>query len=144
MTRSRRLQTIVKLRNHGERNAARSFANSQLTLQNIRQRVQQLLDYKAEYCQLFSRVQTKLSIQTMRDQQAFILQLDQGIKMLQQQLHAQEQMNEQERQNWIQQKQQLDTMQNIYERCATAEQMLQDLRSQHALDELATNRATRS
>lgn len=144
MTRSQRIKTIVKLKNHNERTAARQFAASQVTLENIRQRILQLLEYREEYLQFFTSSVKKLSIQSVRDQQAFILQLDQGITMLQQQLRIQEKMNETERQNWIQQKQQLDTMQNIHDRCRQAEQQLLELRTQHALDELATNRATRS
>lgn len=144
MTRSQRIKTIVKLKNHRERHAARSFAASQLTLANIRKRIQQLLEYREEYLQFFQSDGKKLSIKSIRDQQAFILQLDQGIAMLRQQLRIQEKMNDRERQNWIQQKQQLDTMQNIHDRCFQAEQQLRELRTQHTLDELATNRASRT
>lgn len=143
MTRSQRIQTIVKLKNHRERHAARSFTASQLTLVNIRQRIQLLFGYRDEYLQFFKSGDKKLSINSIRDQQAFILQLDQGIAMLRQQLRIQEKMTERERQNWIQQKQQLDTMQNIHDRCLHAEQQLRELRTQHTLDELITNRSSR-
>jgi len=144
MMRSQRVKTLVKLKNHNERTAARQFAASQLSLENIRQRIQQLIAYRDEYMQFFSSGERKVSIQAVRDQQAFILQIEQGITMLHQQLRVQEKMNEKERQNWIRQKQQLDTMQNIHDRCQQAEQQLAELRTQHALDELATNRAIRT
>lgn len=143
MTRSKRIQTIVKLKQHKERDAARQLAAAQSTLAGIHQRLQQMLTYKEEYLQLFKPKDRALSVNMLREQQAFILQIDQGIKLLREQLRIQEKMNEQERQNWLSQKQQLDTMQNIYESCHQAEQQLAELRAQHGLDELATARAAR-
>ena len=134
MTRSQRIKTIVKLKHNRERHAAKGFAATQLALANIRQRLQQMLSYKQEYLQMFVPEQQKISIKQMREQQAFILQIDEGIRMLNEQIRIQEKMSNQERQNWLNQKQQLDTMQNIFERC---QQRLQALREQNSLDDLS-------
>ncbi len=137
MTRSQRIKSIVKLKQNRERHAAKEFAATQSALASIRQRLQQMLGYRQEYLQMFGTRQEKISIKQMREQQAFILQLDEGIRMLNEQIRIQEKMNNQERQNWLNQKQQLDTMQNIFERCVQTEQQLQLLREQNSLDDLS-------
>lgn len=143
MTRSQRVQTIVKLNQHKERMAALKLADTQSSLYELKQRLRQMLSYREEYIQIFKVSEQCHSINTLRERQAFVLQLDQGIEILCEQVRIQEQMNEQERQSWIEQKQQLDTMQSIYKRCLSAEQQLQTLRSQQELDEIAINQSIR-
>lgn len=144
MTRSKRVQTIVKLNQHKERIAARQLADAQSSLDTIKERLQQMLIYRDEYTELLKENNKSVAMNVLRERQAFILQMDQGINMLREQLSIQEQMSEQERQHWLKQKTQLDTMQSIYERCLAAEVQLRALRSQQQLDELATRNAIRN
>ena len=144
MTRSQRVKTIVKLKEHNERLAARRLIDSQSSLDSIKQRLEQMLKYREEYARLLKASNQSHAMNLLRDRQAFILQMNQGINMLREQVSIQEKMNKQERQNWIKEKQQLDTMQSIYENCLSVEQKLEVLRSQQQIDELAINSAIRN
>ena len=144
MTRSQRVKTIVKLKEHNERLAARRLIDSQSSLDSIKQRLEQMLKYREEYARLLKVSNQSHAMNLLRDRQAFILQMNQGINMLREQISIQEKMNKQERQNWIKEKQQLDTMQSIYENCLSVEQKLEVLRSQQQIDELAINSAIRN
>ena len=144
MTRSQRVKTIVKLKEHNERLAARRLIDSQSSLDSIKQRLEQMLKYREEYARLLKASNQSHAMNLLRDRQAFILQMNQGINMLREQVSIQEKMNKQERQNWIKEKQQLDTMQSIYENCLSVEQKLEVLRSHQQIDELAINSAIRN
>ena len=144
MIRSQRVKTIVKLKEHNERIAARRLIDSQSSLDSIKQRLEQMLKYREEYARLLKASNQSHAMNLLRDRQAFILQMNQGINMLREQVSIQEKMNKQERQNWIKEKQQLDTMQSIYENCLSVEQKLEVLRSQQQIDELAINSAIRN
>ena len=71
------------------------------------------------------------------------MQIDEGIRLLTEQIQMQQQMNNQERDKWLKQKQQLDTMVNIHDRFDKAEKQIAELREQHNLEEITQRRAGR-
>ena len=143
MTRSKRIKTIVRLSENKERTAAREFAAVQKVLNNYKKRLSQLQEYREEYLQYMKPDGQKQSIKSIREKQAFILQIDEGIRLLTEQIQMQQQMNNQERDKWLKQKQQLDTMVNIHDRFDKAEKQIAELREQHNLEEITQRRAGR-
>ena len=135
MTRSQRIKQIVKLSENKERKAALEFANSQKVLNEYKARLQQLEDYRQEYLGYLKPGGELLSIKTIKERQAFICQIDEGIRMLKQQIDIHQLMNVNERDKWLKQKQQLDTMENIFERIHKAEKHIVEIREQIQLDE---------
>lgn len=138
MTRSQRIKTIVRLSENRERTAAREFASAQKVLNDYKERLLQLQRYREEYLDYLKPNGQKLTVKLMKERQAFILQIDEGIRMLSEQIRIQETMNSRERDNWLKQKQQLDTMGNIFERFRKAERSIIELREQHHLDEISS------
>lgn len=141
MTRSQRIKKIVRLSENKERSAAREFVAAQKILNDYKNRLVQLQEYRQEYMEHLKPGTQAQSIAAIREQQAFILQIDEGIKLLRQQIRMQEAMNSQERDKWLKEKQQLDTMENIFERIHKTEQQIIELREQNQMDENSIRQA---
>lgn len=137
MMRSQRLKKIVNLTENKERAAAREFAAAQKVLSDYKDKLKQLESYRLEYTALMKPGGAAQSVTMIRERQAFILQLDEGIRLIKNQIQVQETMNNREREKWLKEKQQLDTMENIFQRCHKTEQTIMLLREQHQLDELS-------
>ncbi|GJM04240.1 MAG: flagellar protein FliJ [marine bacterium B5-7] len=137
MTRSQRIKKIVRLSENKERSAARELAAAQKILNGYKERLGQLEDYRKEYMGYLKPGKQAQSITVLREHQAFILQIDEGIRLLIQQINLQESMSSRERDNWLKEKRQLDTMENIFERFSSAERQISALREQNQLDELS-------
>lgn len=137
MTRSQRIKKIVGLSENKERAAAREFAAAQKILNDYKDRLNQLESYRQEYAEHLKPGGEAQSIKMIRERQAFILQIDEGIRLLKNQISIQEGMNCRERDKWLREKQQLDTMENIFQRFHKTEQQIVALREQNQLDELS-------
>ena len=135
MTRSQRIKKLVKLKENNERIAARGFAASQKILDEYYQRLKQMLEYRQEYLGFMKMSTTTVSITSLRERQGFILQIDEAIKILKQEIENIRNMNDRERENWVQHKQQLDVMENIFERTRLIEKNQFAQREQRQLDE---------
>lgn len=143
MTRSQRIKKIVKLSENKERTAAREFAAAQKTLKDYKERLELLQSYRHEYLGYLKPGGEAQSIKTIRERQAFILQIDEGIRLLSEQINVQEDMNSRERDKWLKEKQQLDTMENIFDRFAKAEKQVTEMREQRQLDEHSHRRSVK-
>jgi flagellar FliJ protein len=146
MTRSQRIKKIVSLSENKERIAAREFAAAQKMLNEYKDRLAQLESYRLEYAEHLKPGGAAQTIKTIRERQAFISQIDEGIRLLKKQISIQEGMNSRERDKWLKEKQQLDTMENIFQRFHKTEQQVLALREQNQLDELSLRnvKSTRS
>jgi flagellar export protein FliJ len=143
MTRSQRIKKIVSLSEKKERAAAREFVAAQKILQEFKDKLKQLQNYRLEYTSYMKPGGEAQSVTMIRERQAFILQIDEGIRIIQHQIKIQESMNNQERDKWIKQKQHLDTMENIFQRFQKTEQHMMILREQNQLDELSQRQVKR-
>ncbi len=137
MTRSQRIKKIVNLSENKERAAARELAAAQKILNDYKDRLNQLENYRQEYTEDLKPGGKAQSVKIIRERQAFISQIDEGIRLLKEQIGIQETMNSRERDNWIKEKRQLDTMENIFDRFYKTEQQIVALREQNHLDELS-------
>ncbi len=136
MTRSQRIKKIVRLSENKERTAAREFAAAQKVLNDYKDQLHQLEKFRLEYTQHLKPGGGVQSISVIRERQAFISQIDEGIRLLKNQINIQEGMNCRERDKWLKEKQQLDTMENIFQRFHKTEQQILSLREQNQLDDL--------
>ena len=93
MTRSQRIKKIVSLSENKERAAARDFAETQKVLSDYKDKLKQLEEYRLEYTSLMKPGGAAQSVTMIRERQAFILQLDEGIRMIKSQIQIQETMN---------------------------------------------------
>lgn len=143
MTRSQRIKKIVSLSENKERAAAREFAATQQILSDYKNKLKQLESYRLEYTAYMKPGSATQTVTMIRERQAFILQLDEGIRMIKDQIKIQETMNNRERDKWLKEKQQLDTMENIFQRCHKTEQKIIALREQHHMDELSQRQTTK-
>ena len=137
MTRSQRIKQLVKLSENKERKAAQEFAAAQKILNDYQKRLEQLQHYRQEYLNYLKPGSARLSIKIIREQKAFIAQIDEGIRLLKEQIKVQQTMNFNERDNWLKQKKQLDTMENIFQRLHKTEQQIFEMREQLQLDEFS-------
>lgn len=143
MTRSQRIKKIVHISENKERAAARDFAATQKVLSDYKDKLNQLESYRLEYTALMKPGGAAQTVSMIRERQAFILQLDEGIRMIKEQIRIQETMNSRERDKWLKEKQQLDTMENIFQRCYKTEQKIIAMREQHQLDELSQRQSAK-
>jgi len=109
----------------------------QKVLNDFKERLNQLENYRQEYAEYLKPGGEALSIKIIRERQAFILQIDEGIRLLKHQISMQEGMSSRERDKWLKEKQQLESMENIYQRFYKTEQQVLALREQNQLDELS-------
>lgn len=137
MTRSQRIKKIVSLNENKERKAAKEFAAAQKILSDYKDRLIQLENYRQEYAEYFKPGGAAQSIKLIRERQAFISQIDEGIRLLKNQISMQEGMSSRERDKWLKEKQQLESMENIYQRFHQTEQQVLAIREQSQLDELS-------
>ncbi len=81
MTGSERLKPIQHVAEVRERDAARSFAESQRRLEEEQQRLSQLEAYRDEYLQRFRRLQQEgLTVAQLLEYQAFLAKLDAAVR----------------------------------------------------------------
>jgi len=143
MTRSERIKKIVNISENKERVAAREFVAAQKILNDYKERLNQLENYRNEYTVYMKPGGAAQSVSLIRERQAFIIQIDEGIRLLKNQIQIQETMNISERDKWLKQKQQLDTMENIFERFYKAEQHIMTVREQNRLDEFSQRKSVK-
>jgi len=139
MTRSQRFKTIVNLANTKERQTAILFAQKQKVLAEFEKKRALLETYRKEYSdKISSDKDQSFSGSWLREQQSFLIQIDEGIKMLTEQIQIQRQSNNHERAQWLQAKQQADAMENVLQKITRLENRIHDNRLQHELDDLST------
>jgi flagellar FliJ protein len=81
MTGSERLKPIQHVAEVRERDAARSFGESQRRLEEEQQRLSQLEAYRDEYLQRFRRLQQEgLTVAQLLEYQAFLAKLDAAVR----------------------------------------------------------------
>jgi flagellar export protein FliJ len=126
-----------------ERTAAQEFSSAQKILSEYKARLNQLENYRQEYASHMKPGGGVQSIKVIRERQAFILQIDVGIRLLKDQVDKQEAMSSQERDKWLKEKRQLETMENIHQRFKKTEEQILALREQNQLDELSLRKTAK-
>ena len=137
MTRSGRFKPVVKLTASRERNAARSFAETQKTLREYQERLKTLQSYREEYASSLNGSNITLLASQLRERQKFLQQIDKGISALTDQIKQQQQLNLQDHQGWMAARQKMDAMDKIFFRLRSVETRVLVSREQCEIDDLS-------
>jgi flagellar FliJ protein len=140
MTRSKRLNSVVKLMNHRQQEAARRLGLCAQQLEQQRQRLQELETYREEYLHSFQDyMQVGMSMSRVSDYHHFIAHLDQAITQQQQSVYNAGKEYESCRQEWLNQRCSVKAMDKVVSRHQADEQRLEGKREQHENDESGSN-----
>lgn len=142
MTRSKRMQPVLRIAAMRERDAARELGNAQRMLQEQEGRLAELRAYQAEYARDF-QVQGSAGISAARFQeyQRFMASLNQAIEQQQQVVQNAVRVYAQKQQFWQQAYGKSKSLDKVMERYCTQEQYEQGQREQKAADEMAQHGA---
>ena len=80
MTRSKRMDPVLRVAEHRERNAARLLGESRQRLEQQRQRLQELLDYREEYSRRFQQTGSGgMDMKQLHEYRAFLGRLNDAV-----------------------------------------------------------------
>jgi len=137
MTRTQRLQPVVKHTDKKEKHALQEVAQSQAILEGEQTRLTQLQDYKLEYLQKKKYdigVFTPIELQEFN---RFMLQLDQTIERQMELVAIRQREVEQKRELWTATRIDSKKMHKVVEKLQKQEFVEQERKEQKALDEFA-------
>lgn len=141
MSRSERMQPVAQVVQTRERDAARAVGLSQRLLDEQRERLRQLEQYRGEYLQNFQRQGSSgISGGQLRQWQQFIATLDQAIGLQRQQVVAAERDLQQKQRLWQQALTKQKAVDNVITRFRQEEERVRSKREQKEIDELALRR----
>ena len=136
MVRSKRLNSVAKLMNHRQQEAARQLGVSAQRLEQQRQRLQELKDYREEYLHSFQiHIQAGMSMSRVNDYHQFIGQLDQAISQQQQNVDNADKECAACRQAWLSRRCSVEAVDKAVSRYQAQEQRLEGRREQQENDE---------
>ena len=136
MAYTKRLNSVVKLMNHRQQEAARRLGACARQLEQQRQRLQELEGYKLEYMQNFQdHIRSGMSMSRMNDYHHFIAQLDQAISQQEHSVNSADKEYECCRQEWLSQRCSAKAVDKVVSRYQAEERRLEDKREQHVNDE---------
>jgi len=143
MTRSKKLQPVVKHVDKREQSALQAVAFSQQQLQQQQLRLQQLIEYKQEYIQQQAMPQTCSSLQ-MQEFQRFLAQLDDTIVRQQQVVAMAERELGIKREHWKASRSKSEAMHKVVDRIQSHEQQKAAKSEQKLMDEAALRSAMKT
>ena len=140
MARSKRLNSVAKLMNHRQQEAAKRLGLCARQLEQQRQRLQELEFYRNEYLQSFQKyIQAGMSMSSINDYHQFIGHLDQAISQQQQNVYEADKIYESCRQEWLGRRCSVKAVDKVVSRYQAQEQQLEGKREQHENDESSRN-----
>ena len=136
MSHTRRFETLLKVSELRERDAARVLAEDNMALQQSRGKLQELLTYQTEYAAGLSKAAPGFAIQ-LRDDRLFLDRLNKAIGTQRQQIDRHGETVEASKRKWQDARKQMTILNKFAERARIAERIAADKRDQKWLDELA-------
>lgn len=138
MKRSKRLQPVAKLADTRERDAARLLGRAQQQLKEQEERLQELMQYRAQYNQRFYETGMEgAAAQRLTDYHAFLRRLNDGIRHQTQRVQLARNEAERRKRAWIEARQRVDAMHKAIGRHVVREQYQDGKREQNETDEQA-------
>lgn len=137
MTRTQRLQPVLKHTDGKEQRALREFAVSQGLLESEQARLAQLETYRREY---LDKRQQQAAVYTpveLQDFNRFLQQLEQAIECQRDQIRQRQRELEQKRQAWHATRADARAMHKVVDRLRRQEDYEQERREQKTLDEFS-------
>jgi flagellar FliJ protein len=138
MKKSKRLQPVAKLADTRERDAARLLGRAQQQLKEHEERLQELMQYRAQYNQRFYETGIEgAAAQRMNDYHAFLNRLNDGIRHQTQRVQLARHEVERRKRAWIEARQRADVMHKAVDRHVVREQYQDGRKEQNETDEQA-------
>lgn len=138
MNKSERLAPVLKLEEMKEQLAVKGYVQARSQLQQETQKLQQLLDYSAEYQQLIEhKGREGIHAQQLQSYHHFLNKLSLAITQQQQQLLQVQQDTEQQEQQWLRQRGATQNMDKLVSRYAADEQLAMEKKEQREMEEQA-------
>lgn len=138
MNKSERLVPVLKLEEMKEQLAVKGYVQARSQLQQETQKLQQLLDYSAEYQQLIEhKGREGIHAQQLQSYHHFLNKLSLAITQQQQQLLQVQQDTEQQEQQWLRQRGATQNMDKLVSRYAADEQLAMEKKEQREMEEQA-------
>ncbi len=140
MARSKRLNSVAKLMNHRQQEAAKRLGYCAQQLEQQRQSLHELEVYRNEYLHSFqNNIQAGISMSRVNDYHQFIVHLDQAISQQQQNVYRADKEYASCRQEWLSRRCSVKAMDKVVSRYQAQEQQLEGKREQHENDESSRN-----
>ncbi len=136
MTRSKRMQKLVKLAQTDEKQAADRLASSLREMGEFEERLLELRRHREEYMQMLqNQGQQSMNAAQMCDFRRFVANLDRAISQLEQQLDLKDKINEQHRQDWYSNHHRVNALDEIRLKYHDAESRYEEGKLQTEMDE---------
>ncbi len=138
MTRSKRMQPVLRVAEMREQAAAKELGNAQRFLQEQEERLAELRLYHAEYVRdMHSQGSSGISSARFQELQRFMASLNQAIEQQQQMVHSAARACEHKRQLWQSAYRKSRSLDKVVERYSEQELYEQGQRDQKEADEMA-------
>lgn len=138
MTRSKRMQPVLRIAEMREQAAVKELGNAQRYLKEQEDRLAELQGYQAEYARNFQDLGSKgISAARFQELQRFMANLTQAIEQQQQMVHNAARACVQKKQLWQQAYGKSKSLDKVVERYSEQELYEQGQREQKAADEMA-------
>ncbi len=138
MKRSQRMQSVSRIASRVEREAAQVLARSRNRLRELEDKLQTMKSYRREYGGTHQDdPKNPVSIMQLRQNQAFLRQLDEAIALLEKQVSNHAQISSHDQGRWIETWKHLNSLNKAITNLKAGEQQEQERREQGRLDEHA-------
>lgn len=144
MTRSKRLNPVVKVAEHREKDAARLLGQSQQRLEQQRARLRELIGYREEYHLKYQQTCGRgIDVKQLQEFRMFLARLNDAIAQQQKTVVQVERDVERCRAGWLRTRTRSQALDKVRERYQHVEREEADRREQADLDERSTQSANR-
>lgn len=144
MTRSERMDPVLKVAAHREKDAARRMGQTQQRLQQQQERLRELVGYRDEYNLKFQQTcSAGMDVKQLQEYRLFLSRLNDAIRQQQQVVAKAERELEHARNVWLGTRTRSQALDKVRERFVDAERREADRREQADLDERSTQQAGR-
>lgn len=138
MTRSERLNPVIKIAENKERDAARYMGECLRELEEHKKRLDELSLYRDEYSRKYTEVgKTGIGVTQLNDYRRFISQLNQAIVHQRQKIIEAEHEYQQRKTNWSDCHSRTKVLDKVATRYRTEEHKMEDRKEQKMVDEKA-------
>ncbi len=136
MTRSKRMEKLVKLAQTDEKQAADKLANSRRELDDSALKLEAMKAHREEYLEMLrTQGEQSMGAAQMCDFRRFLQNLDSAISQLEQQLRVKDRLNEQHKTEWFSNHSRVNALDDIRSKYNHAEVRYAEGKVQTELDE---------
>ncbi|RUO80882.1 flagellar export protein FliJ [Idiomarina tyrosinivorans] len=145
MAEIRQLKMVEELEQRREDQAAQRFAQAQMQLQQQQQQLQGMEQYRYDYLrQLQNRGSQGIGSLNFGQYHAFVGKLDEGVEQLHGELQTLQQVVEQRRQQWLEQRRKTESIRYLIEQREKQEAQAVARKEQKNLDDFSSQRFIRN